>query len=171
MKQPMSRNKKGILAVLGCCLAVFWPGALTFGFPGVMAPLWQTMFDVGSAATGIVVLFMLAAVGIFGVLSFSVAQRTHEIGVRAAVGAEPRQVLGMVVQQAALLAGIGIAAGAASAVGLTRVMKNLLFGISATDPWICAANSAALLAIAITAAVLPALHAARVDPVVALRHE
>lgn len=65
MKQPMSMNREGIVAVLGCCLAVFWPGALTFGFPGVMAPLWQTMFDVGRAATGMVVFFMLAAVGIF----------------------------------------------------------------------------------------------------------
>jgi MFS transporter, OFA family, oxalate/formate antiporter len=65
MRKPMSRNVKGILAVFGCCLAVFWPGALTFGFPGVMAPLWQTMFDVGRAATGMVVFFMLAAVGIF----------------------------------------------------------------------------------------------------------
>ena len=61
----MSRNMRGILAVFGCCLAVFWPGALTFGFPGVMAPLWQTMFDVGRAATGMAIFFMLAAVGIF----------------------------------------------------------------------------------------------------------
>jgi len=65
MKQPMSRNREGILAVFGCCLAVFWPGVLTFGLPGVMAPLWQTMFDVGRAATGMAVFFMLAAVGVF----------------------------------------------------------------------------------------------------------
>ena len=61
----MARNTTGVLAVLGCCVAIFWPGALTFGFPGVMAPEWQDMFHVGRAATGLVIFFMLAAVGAF----------------------------------------------------------------------------------------------------------
>ena len=61
----MARNITGVLAILGCCVAIFWPGALTFGFPGVMAPEWQNMFHVGRAATGLVIFFMLAAVGAF----------------------------------------------------------------------------------------------------------
>jgi putative ABC transport system permease protein len=114
---------------------------------------------------------VLAAVGIYGVLSFSVAQRTHEIGVRVALGARRGQVLGMVVGEAALLAAVGIGFGIAVALGLTQVMKNLLFGVSETEPWIFAGSAAALLAIAVVASFVPAHRAARVDPLVALRQE
>jgi putative ABC transport system permease protein len=114
---------------------------------------------------------LLAAVGIYGVLSFSVAQRTHEIGVRLALGAEPARVLGMVVAQAAGLAAAGIVIGCGCALWFTRVLRNLLFGVSANDPWAYATSAAALLAISVIAAVIPAWRAARVDPLVALRHE
>jgi putative ABC transport system permease protein len=114
---------------------------------------------------------VLAAIGIYGVLSFSVAQRTHDIGVRVAVGAEPGRVLRMVVRQAASLAGVGIAVGIAASVGLTRVLENLLFGVSATEPWVYAGSAAALLLVALAAAAAPAWRAARVDPLVALREE
>jgi putative ABC transport system permease protein len=114
---------------------------------------------------------VLAAIGIYGVLSFSVAQRTHEIGVRVAVGAEPGRVLRMVVRQAAGLAVVGIGVGIAASVGLTRVLENLLFGVSATEPWVYAASAAALIAVALVAAAAPAWRAARVDPLVALREE
>jgi putative ABC transport system permease protein len=114
---------------------------------------------------------LLAAVGIYGVLSFSVAQRTHEIGVRLALGAEPGRVLGMVVGRAAVLAAAGIAIGSGCALWFTRVLRNLLFGVSPNDPWAYATSAAALLAISIVAAVRPAWRAARVDPLVALREE
>jgi putative ABC transport system permease protein len=114
---------------------------------------------------------LLATIGIYGVLSFAVAQRTHEIGVRMALGARRGAVLGMVVRQAAALASAGIAIGIAAALGLTRVIASLLFGVSATDPLVFAGVSAALLAVAATAAYIPARRASRVDPVVALRHE
>jgi putative ABC transport system permease protein len=123
---------------------------------------------IGAFAT---LALVLAAVGIYGVLSFSVAQRTHEIGVRVALGARRGQVLGMVVGEAALLAVVGIGLGIAAALGLTQVMKNLLFGVSETDPWIFAGSAAALLAIAVVASFVPAHRAARVDPLVALRQE
>ena len=114
---------------------------------------------------------VLAAIGIYGVLSFSVSQRTHEIGVRVAVGAEPGVVLRMVVRQAAALAAVGIAVGIAASLGLTRVLENLLFGVSATEPWVYAGSAAALLLVAMVAAAAPAWRAARVDPLVALREE
>src|SRR5512138_2863770 len=65
VKDSMSRNTKGVLAVLGCSVAIFWPGALNFSFPGVMAPIWQEMFHIGRGATGNTIFFLLAAVGIF----------------------------------------------------------------------------------------------------------
>ncbi len=114
---------------------------------------------------------VLAALGIYGVLSFSVAQRTHEIGLRLALGAERTRVLRLIVGEAAALAACGIAAGLAGAAALTRVMKALLFGVAAIDPATYAAAGAALLAIAILAAAAPAYRAARVDPITSLRHE
>ncbi len=114
---------------------------------------------------------VLAAVGIYGVLSFAVAQRTHEIGLRVALGAERSAVVRMVLREAMALAALGVAIGIGAALALTRVMKALLFGVGATAPGLYAASAAILLAIAALAAVLPALRAARVQPVVALRHE
>ena len=76
----MPGNVKALLAVIGSCLAIFWPGALTFGFPGAMAPLWQEMFRVGSAATGLTIFFMLAAVGVF---MFLVGRWQERFGLRA----------------------------------------------------------------------------------------
>ncbi len=114
---------------------------------------------------------VLAALGIYAVLSFSVAQRTHEIGLRLALGAERTRVLRLIVGEAAVLAGGGICAGLAVAAALTRVMKSLLFGVAAVDPATYIASGAALLAIAILAAAAPAYRAARVDPMTSLRHE
>ncbi len=114
---------------------------------------------------------VLAAVGIYGVLSVGVAQRRHEIGVRIALGAEPHRVLGLIVGEAVLMAGCGIALGAGGALGLTRVMKSLLFGVNAGDPLTYILNSAALLAVAVLASVVPAIRATRIDPIACLRHE
>ena len=114
---------------------------------------------------------LLAAVGIYGVLSFSVAQRTHEIGLRMALGAERATVLRLIAGEVSRLAGCGIAVGLVGALALTRVMKAMLYGVDASDPVIYAGSAAVLLAIAMAAAVVPALRAAWVDPMVSLREE
>lgn len=114
---------------------------------------------------------VLAAVGIYGVMSYSVAQQTREIGLRMALGAQRKDILAMTVARGMKLAGFGLVAGFGLALILTRVMASLLFGISATDPLTYLSLSFVLLAIATLASYLPALRASRVDPMVALRAE
>jgi putative ABC transport system permease protein len=114
---------------------------------------------------------VLAAVGIYGVIGYSVSQRTQEIGIRMALGAQRGAVLRMVVGQAMRLAAIGLAAGAAGAWVLTRLMQKLLFGVTPSDPVTFVAVSASLAVVAAAAASIPGLRATRVDPVVALRAE
>lgn len=114
---------------------------------------------------------VLAAVGMYGVLAYSVSQRTHEIGIRVALGAEARQVFGLVVGQGMSLTLAGLGIGLVGAFGLTRLMTTLLFGVKASDPLTYAAVCAALLVVAFLAVYVPARRAAHVDPVVALREE
>jgi putative ABC transport system permease protein len=114
---------------------------------------------------------ILASVGIYGVVSYSVSERTHEIGIRMALGARQRDVVGMVVRQGLILSLTGVAIGAATAFGLTRLMSSLLFGVSATDPTTFVAVSAILTAVALGACFIPARRATRVDPMIALRYE
>jgi putative ABC transport system permease protein len=117
------------------------------------------------------VALLLASVGIYGVISYSVTQRTQEIGIRMALGAARATVMGMVVGQAAALTLLGVGAGAVAAVLLTRLMQKLLFGITPTDPITFASVAILLMAVGIVAAAIPALRATRVDPVLALRAE
>jgi putative ABC transport system permease protein len=111
----------------------------------------------------------LAIMGIYGVMSFAVAQRTREIGIRMALGAGRRRVLGLVVREGALLAGAGVLFGLVAALALTRVLRSMLFEITPSDPWTYVAMVAVLAAAALIASLLPARRAAGVDPVVALR--
>ncbi len=115
------------------------------------------------------VALVLAAVGIYGVMSYSVAQQTHEIGVRIALGAQRSDVLKMTVKQALKLVGFGLACGLIVAFVLTRVMASLLFGISATDPTTFLSIALIQLLVALLASYLPAIRATQVDPVIALR--
>jgi putative ABC transport system permease protein len=112
---------------------------------------------------------ILAAVGIYGLMSYTVAQQTREIGIRMALGAKRSDVLVMTIKQALKLVGIGLVCGLVVAFALTRVMASLLFGISATDPLTFVSIALVLLAVAALASYLPALRATRIDPMLALR--
>jgi len=114
---------------------------------------------------------ILASLGIYGVISYSVSQRTHEIGIRLAIGAPGAAVLKLVIGQGMKLAGIGVTIGLIASLGLMRVMKTLLFGVSTTDPLTFVTNALLLSAVALLACYLPARRAARVDPMEALRCE
>jgi len=114
---------------------------------------------------------ILAAVGIYGVMSYTVLQRTREIGIRMALGGQRSDMLKMTIWHSLKLVLMGLTLGLAAAFVLTRVMTTLLFGISATDPLTYVAISFMLLAVAVLASYIPALRATKVDPMVALRYE
>jgi putative ABC transport system permease protein len=114
---------------------------------------------------------LLAVVGIYSVMSYSVSRRTHEIGIRVSLGASQSDVLLLVVRQGMLLALAGAVIGIAGALVLSRLMTSLLYGVAPTDPITFAAVSILLVIVALAASYIPARRATRVDPMVALRHE
>jgi ABC-type antimicrobial peptide transport system permease subunit len=113
----------------------------------------------------------MAVVGLYGVVSWTVARRTREMGVRVALGATAGDVAGLVVRQAAVLSGVGIAIGIGAALALSRFIESKLYGVSASDPVSYAVSSVVFSAVAIAASLGPARRAARLDPVRALREE
>ena len=128
---------------------------------------FQTWLIAVFAGLGLV----LSAIGIHGVMHYAVAQRTHEMGIRIALGARGAHVLWLVIGEGLRLALIGVAAGLLAALQLTSVMAHLLFEVSSTDPAIFAIVPLMLVMVAVLACYLPARRASKVDPIVALRHE
>jgi len=118
-----------------------------------------------------IIALLLAATGLYGVLSYGVARRTNEIGIRMALGAKPGDVLAMILKQGMTLVLVGLVVGLASALALTRMMKTLLFQIEPTDPITFAGVSAMLALVALMACYVPSRRALRIDPLRALRNE
>ena len=128
-------------------------------------------FTVGLLATFAGAALLLAAIGLYGVIAFGVTRRTREIGVRMALGAERRKVLGLVLRQGMILTVAGLAIGLASALALGRVLTDLVYGIAPNDPVTLSAAAVFLAAVSLTATYLPARRATKVDPMTALRAE
>ena len=130
---------------------------------------YQAYMKLLAIFAGIAVL--LAVIGIYGVMSYYVSQRTREIGIRVALGANSRNVLGLVVKLAAKLALIGVVVGIALALGVARLIAAFLYGVSPSDPITYASVAVVLIAVALLASFIPARRATKVDPMTALRYE
>ena len=131
----------------------------------------QPRFRTSLIALFAAVALILACVGIYGVVSYSVTQRTHEIGIRMALGAQTGDVLQMVIKQAMLLAVAGVTSGLAASLALTGLLSKLLFGVTPTDPPTFVFTALVLAFTAIVASYLPARRAAKIDPLEALKYE
>jgi len=151
------------------------PGLPVTDMKTMRAQIHESLFverivAVLSAAFGLLAT-LLAAIGLYGVMSYAVSLRTREIGIRVALGAERRTVLVMVLKEVAVLAALGVAVGLPSAYGLGRLVESQLYGLTARDPLTFTLATAVLLTSAMLAGYVPAARATRVDPLVALRYE
>jgi putative ABC transport system permease protein len=137
----------------------------------VARSLARRRFALTLMAAFAVVALVLAALGIYGVTAFSVAQRTREIGLRLAIGAGGRSIMGMVLREGLMMTGIGVAVGLAGAAALTRFLRTLLYAVEPSDLPTYGCVAVALAAVAVAACCAPALRAVRIDPASALRSE
>ena len=130
----------------------------------------ERIFANLSAGFGVLAL-VLASIGMYGIMAYSVSRRTNEIGIRMAMGAQPRLVLGMILREASRLVAIGVVVGVCAALGMGRVIASMLYGLNSWDPMTLISSAALLIGVAIAASWIPARRAAGVDPMRALRHE
>ena len=170
-----TRPPQSLVPEVRAALAAYDPGLPNAEFyplerlvDNAVAPRWLITRLLGFFST---LALTLAALGLYGVIAYSVTQRTQEIGIRMAIGAQRADVLQLILVDGLKLVALGVALGLAGALALTRVLHSLLFGVTAHDPLVFAVNAALLLAVATIACLLPALRATRVDPMVALRSE
>jgi putative ABC transport system permease protein len=133
------------------------------------ASYWRFLSQVLEVFAAIAL--VLAVIGIYGVISYSVGERIHELGLRMALGARPGQVLGLVLRQAMLLSLIGIAIGIIASFAATPLLSNFLYGVKAHDLWTLVLVSLLLMVVTLVASYLPARHATQIDPMRTLRHE
>jgi predicted permease len=171
-------NRTGTKGLLAEAQQAIW--SVNGGQPVFLVNTLKALYDQSMARTSFTLVMLaiaggmalvLGIVGIYGVIAYVVSQRTREIGIRLALGAQGKDILRIVAGQGASVALIGITLGLAASFGLTRIMSSMLFGVSATDPLTFAAVVVMLLAVALVACWIPARRAMRVDPMVALRHE
>jgi ABC-type antimicrobial peptide transport system permease subunit len=137
----------------------------------VASSLAQRRFSMILLATFALLALVLSSIGIYGVISYLVARRTQEIGIRMALGADRLDVVRMILRDGIKLAALGVGIGIVCAIGLTRLMANMLFGVSPTDPLTFFAIPVLLMIVALLACYIPARRAMRVDPVIALRYD
>jgi putative ABC transport system permease protein len=137
----------------------------------IAGSLAERRFSIALLSVFAGVALLLATIGIYGVVSYLVGQRTNEIGIRMALGAQQRDVLRMVLGQGGKMAAVGVTVGLVASFGLTRLMATMLFGVTPTDPFTFGGVAVILLAVVLLACWIPARRAMRVDPMVALRHE
>jgi ABC-type antimicrobial peptide transport system permease subunit len=137
----------------------------------VSTSLEQRRLTMGLFTGFAAIAVLLAAIGVYGVVSYSVTQRTHELGIRVALGARWSDVLRLILKQGIVLACIGVAVGVGTALALTRLMRSLLFQVAATDVATFVSVAVGLIAVVLLACYVPARRATKVDPVEALRNE
>jgi ABC-type antimicrobial peptide transport system permease subunit len=133
--------------------------------------LVQERFIAQTASAFSLFALLLACVGLYGVMSYAVARRTNEIGIRMALGALPANVVRMVMREVLLLVALGVGIGLAAAMATTRLVSGLLFGLTPTDPLTIALATIMMIGVAALAGYLPARRASRIDPMIALRYE
>ena len=166
--QEMTRAIRREIGMMDSNLPVYKVQTVAHVIAGSIAETRFTM-ELLSVFGGLAL--VLAAVGVYGVMSYSAVQRTHEVGIRKALGASPRDIASLFVKQGCRLALVGVAIGLAGALAVARVMSGLLYGLRATDPATFIGVAALLTLVALAAAYIPARRAAQVDPMVALRYE
>ena len=167
-RNPDARSIERIVANIDRTQPVYDVQTLEQALSGSVAPRRFNLFLLGTfAGTAL----LLAIIGIYGVIAYSVALRTQEIGVRMALGASRAQILGMVIVKGFGLAAAGILLGISAALGLTRLMASLLYDVKASDPTTFVSVALLLVITALLACLEPALRAALIDPMIALRHE